>query len=228
MEVQLNLAENILKHEQKVLFIVQEYLNKNRFFMIDDIIPFINVRLKEFSINLNQVGIRKILKSLIKKKMILEKSKFIRDDVLNNENRKKIYNFIQRSPGIYFNAIAKNLHLSNYILAWHIKTLINFIFIRSKNIDKHEVFFDFNLKSDNDEILAFLSKEKSKKIIMYLMKHQDGFSKTHLSRELKMHSTTVSNYVEKLEENGILLKKKLSNKTLYFLNERYYYEILRK
>ena len=104
--------------------------------------------------------------------------------------------------------------------------LQNFNYIRSNKIEKHEVFFDFKLAQDNDVLLFILAKEKSKKLLDYLIKVQEGASKTQISKDLKMHSSTVSSYLEKLEIKGIVIKKKLSRKTIYFLNERRYNDIL--
>ena len=120
------ISEQVLQYEEAVLFIVQEYLNKNRYFTIDDIIPFINSRLRELSINLNFSGIKEVLKSLIKKKLIFERSKLSKNQILNNENRKMINDYIRKNPGVYFNQIAKNLNLSNYLLGWHLKILLKF------------------------------------------------------------------------------------------------------
>lgn len=222
---EIKVSENILEHEEALLFIVQKYLNKNRYFTIENIIPFINANLKKLSINLNYQGIREILKSLIKKKLILERSKLMRDEILDNENRERIFNLICKNPGIYFNRITKKLNLSNYILAWHLKMLIKFNFIRSKRIENHEVFFDINLPPENDEMYSFMSKEKSRKIINYLLENQEGITKTKLSKELTIHSSTISKYVDRLEIHKILLKKKLTNKTLYFINEEFYYSV---
>ena len=127
--------------------------------------------------------------------MIFERSKLTKNQILNNENREKIYTYICENPGIYFYQIAKNLNLSNYILGWHIKMLLKFDYIRSKEIDKHEVFFDINLDDKYDELYYFISKEKSRIIIKY---------------------------IKSLEVLNILLKKKETKKTLYFLNEPYY------
>ena len=115
----------------------------NRYFTLEDIVPFINVRIKKFSINLNYVGIREILRSLIKKKQILERSKLTREEILDNHNRREIFTFINENPGVYFNQIANKLNLSNYILAWHIKILLKFNYIRSKYVIK------FTSKNDN-------------------------------------------------------------------------------
>ena len=222
------LTTELLNYENVVLKIIQEYLNKNRFFTIEKIIPHINVRLKEFSINLNYVGIREILKSLIKKKQILERSKLTKEEILDNENRERIFQFIHENPGVYFNTIAEELNLSNYILAWHLKILSKFNYIRSKQIDNHEVFFDVHIPSDNDYVLYFISKKKVKNIIEYLEKNQEGYSKTQISKNIGMHSTTVNKYLEKLENFGLVSKKSFSSKTLYFLNLAHFQNILKK
>ena len=100
--------------------------------------------------------------------------------------------------------------------------LLKFDYIRSKEIDKHEVFFDINLKEDYDELYYFISKEKSRIIINFLIKNSEGITKTRISRELKMHPKTTTKYIKSLEVLNILLKKKETKKTLYFLNEPYY------
>jgi len=220
------LSDQLQKYEDPIFNIVQEYLNQNRFFNFNDVIPFIQFRLKKFSINLNQTGIREVLKSLVNKKLIIEKSKFTNENVLENENRKRIYDYICENPGIYFNPIAQNLHLSNYILAWHIKILMNFNFIRSKVIENHEAFFEYNLAPSNDYIYFIISKTKAKRIIDFLIQQQNGASKTELSKELEMHSNTISNYIKSFEEYGLVLKKKLSRKTLYSINYRFYYSLI--
>jgi len=219
------ITEQILQSENAVLFIVQEYLNKNRYFTVDDIIPFINSRLRELSINLNFSGIKEVLKSLIKKKLIFERSKLSKDQILNNENRKMISDYIRKNPGVYFNQIAKNLNLSNYLLGWHLKILLKFNFIRNKIIDKHDVFFNINLEENYDELYYFASKEKPRLIIEYLLENPEGATKTRLSRELTMHSTTISKYLKRLEKLNLLQKKKSSIKTIYFLNEQIYYRV---
>ncbi|HEC36854.1 MAG TPA: hypothetical protein ENI29_01375, partial [bacterium] len=91
----------LLKQEKIVLTVVQEYLNKNRFFNMKEILPFIHARFKMASININLRGIEELLKSLAEKKLIVEGSKLYKDDILNNLKRRKIYDFIKENPGTY-------------------------------------------------------------------------------------------------------------------------------
>ncbi len=221
------MSKNVLQHEEPVLFIVQEYLNKNRFFTFEDIVPYIQVRLKELKIILNQNGINEVLKSLVRKSLIIERSKFTRNEVLENENRKRIFDYICLNPGVYFNQIGQKLNISNYILSWHLKILINFRYIRSSSIENHEVFFNSTVNDEKDELMAFISKSKSKNILDFLEEHQEGASKTQLSKALSMHSTTVSKYVEKLEKFGLILALKKPNYVLYVLNDKLYYQIVK-
>ena len=219
------ISEEILRYEEAVLFIIQDYLNKNRYFTIHEITPFINSRLRELSINLNYSGIKEVLKSLIKKKLVFERSKLTKPNILNNENREIIYEYIRKNPGIYFNQIAKALKLSNYILGWHLKILLKFNLIRSKGINNHEVFFDINLSNENDDLYYLSSKKKTKRILNFLIENPEGATKTRLSRELNIHSTTISKYTKKLEKTNLILKKRTANKMIYFLNEQFYYSI---
>ena len=53
----------LTREEQIVLNVVQEYLNKNRYFNMQEVLLFINSRFKMASININIRGIEEILRS---------------------------------------------------------------------------------------------------------------------------------------------------------------------
>jgi predicted transcriptional regulator len=123
------MAVELVEEEEVVLNFVHEYLNKNRLFIIEDILPFLNSRIKLSSINISSEGVRKILVSLTNKKLIVEGSKLIKNEILNNKKRKDIYEFVVENPGTYFNRIVHDLHLSNHIVVWHLNMLLKFEFI---------------------------------------------------------------------------------------------------
>ncbi|MFX1311987.1 MAG: hypothetical protein ACFFHD_05190 [Promethearchaeota archaeon] len=214
----------LIKQEKLVLNVVQEYLNKNRYFNIQEILPFINSRFKMASINVNIRGIEEILRSLVKKKILVEGSKLSRNDILNNPKRKKIYEFITRNPGVYFNKIVKKLRISNHVVVWHLNMLLKFKFIKMTRFQNHDIYFDsaFDLKKSKFKYL--ISKEKSKKIIEYLKTYDFGITKTQLSKELKMHINTVSKYLKMLEQFDIIVRKKLSKRIIFFINEEFIQE----
>ena len=213
--------ENLESKEYIVLGAVRDYLSKNKPFDKDAIVRYTVSRFAKTNINYNKNGIREILQSLFDKKLIVEGSKFLRSDVLINQNRMKVFNCIVNNPGIPFMEIVRALNMSNFVVKWHLNMLLRFDFVRTQNIDNHEAYFDSNFKSQDDNLMHFLSRVKYRKIIDYL-KFNGGATKHELSKELLMHPTTVSKYIKNLEECGLLSGSKYSNKTLFFLKEDFF------
>ena len=149
----VELSDNILKEEQTVLDIIQEYLNKNRTFNKNEIIPFINAKIGKSHSNISYNGIYEILKSLVEKNIIVEGSKLIKYDVLSNINRKQIYKYIIKNPGCHFNKLVKTLNISIFSVEWHLNILIKFNLIRKEKIENFEAYFDSKMPFKNDEIL---------------------------------------------------------------------------
>jgi predicted transcriptional regulator len=209
----------LLEHENLILSIVQEYLNQNKFFNMKKVIYFVDTKLKAASVDLNFRAIEKILNSLVKKKLILEGTKLSRSDILENETRKKIYEFIIKNPGAYFNRIVSELEINKAVVVWHIEMLEKFAFIKKEKIENHEIFFEVNFNVKNKKFRFLTTKEKTREIIAYLKHHDYGITKTHLSNELGMHHNTISKYLQQLENFNIVISKKPYKNTLYFLNE---------
>ncbi|MFX0023636.1 MAG: hypothetical protein ACFE9S_15020 [Candidatus Hermodarchaeota archaeon] len=207
------------QHEHLILSIVQEYLNQNKFFNMKKVMYFIEAKLKKASVDLNFRAIEEILRSLVKKKFIREGTRLSRSEILNNEIRRSIYEFIVKNPGVYFNRIVKELEINKPVVIWHIDMLEKFGFIRREDFENHEIFFERNFEENNNQFRYFTSKQKSKKIIEYLKENAYGITKTHLSNYLGMHHNTISKYLQILEDFNVVIKKKTYKKTLYFLNE---------
>lgn len=203
-----------------MLTIIQDYLNKNRVLDIEKIIPFIQSHLREKSKRLTAYGIQLILKSLLEKKLIVNASKLSHDDILNNEKGKKIYNFIVKHPGTYFNRIVSNLDISSHVVVWHLNMLLKFQFIIKEKIENREVFFTPNIDKRKKQLFYYVSKTKSQKIINYLKMNNIGVSKTQISSKLKMHINTVSKYLKILQNFNIISKEKHSKHLLYLINEK--------
>ncbi|MFX1399142.1 MAG: hypothetical protein ACFFAS_19125 [Promethearchaeota archaeon] len=205
-----------------VLKIIQDYLDNNRILNLDKVVPYIRNVIAKKNLNINNNGIKQILKELIEKRHIIQGSKLIREDVLKNENRKKTYETIKANPGCYFNTLKKHLDLTNHIITWHLNVLIKFGFLKKVKIEKHDVYFSSEVKSKNYYKLYLMSKSKSKKIISYMRNFDDGITKTMIATNLGIHYSIVTKYFNKFIEAGILKKKKFSNKTTYFLKQQFF------
>lgn len=213
------MTEQLVENEKLVLQIIRGYLNKNRTLDPESIIPFIQSRLREASIYLTFYAIELILKSLLKKKLIVKASKLTYDDILTNEKRKKIYNFIIENPGTHFNRITHELEISNHVVVWHLNMLLKFNFIKKEIFDDRETYSAPDVDIKTIKLSYYVSKKKSQAIINYLKQNDIGISKTKLSVDLQMHINTISKYLNILEEYKIIIKDYRSKKSLYFLND---------
>jgi predicted transcriptional regulator len=209
------------EQENLILNVVEEYLNKNRYFDMSEILPFIISRFRMASVNINIRRIEEILRTLVKKKYIVEGSKLINSDILKNPKRKHIYDYIVENPGNYFNRLLKELHIPNHVVVWHLNVLLKFNFIKKEKFDNHDIYFDSKFNMKNSKFMYITSKDKSKKIINYLKNNDFGLTKTQLSKNLKMHPNTISKYLKLFEQFNIVVKKKASKRNIYFLNDVY-------
>jgi len=214
------MAIELIEEEKVILNIVHEYLDKNRQFTFEEILPYINSRIRLSSSNISNEGVRKILKSLTNKKLIVEGSKLTKNDILNNKKRKEIYQFINENPGTYFNRIVHGLNYSNHIVVWHLNMLLKFNFITKEILENHDIYFNASTEFKDIRSKYFTTKKKSQKIINFMKRDNLGITKTSLSHELKMHMNTLTKYLNLLEKYEVIVKKRIDNKNLYFLNEK--------
>ncbi|MFX1390823.1 MAG: hypothetical protein ACFE9Z_12235 [Promethearchaeota archaeon] len=210
---------DLTQHENLILSIVQQYLSLNKYFNMKKVLPFIQSILRSALVDLNTRAIEEILRSLVKKKVIVESTKLSKNDILNNETRNRIYNYILKNPGVYFNKIVIELEINKPVVVWHVKMLEKFGFVKREVFENHAIFFESNLIEKKKKYSYYTTKDKSKKIIEYLKMNDFGITKTHLSNDLGMHHNTVSKYLKILEGFNVIVKKKTSKHTLYFLNE---------
>jgi predicted transcriptional regulator len=215
------MTEQLVENEKLVLGIIRNYLNMNRSLDPESIIPFIQSRLRESSVHLTYYAIELIIKSLLNQKLIVKASKLTHDDILTNEKRKLILNYIRENPGTHFNKIITELKISNHVVVWHLNMLLKFNFLKKEIIDDHETYSIPNVDSKTAELSYYISKAKSQKIISYLRENDIGVSKTKLSEDLQMHINTINKYLTILEDFKIIVKEHHSKKLLYFLNDEF-------
>ena len=212
----------VLSPKENIVYdVILDYMDNNRTFNPDKIIPYIRNILSRNSANINEKGIKNILEKLIKKKLIIQGSKLTKTMVLDNVNRIKIYEFIKKNPGFYFNRLLKRLKMPNHVISWHLNILLNFGFVKKVKIDKHEVYFHPKVDPSDYQAYYTLSKSKSQRILSFYKGKNNGLTKSSIAKKLGIHYNTVSKYVNLLKMQGILIEKKMLNKTLYSLNRSY-------
>ena len=76
-------------------------------------------------------------------------------NVLSNDIRELIFNFIKRYPGVNYSALKNNLFsefdlndmkMGNGQIAWHLEVLLKFKFIRKLKFKKYVIYFPFEME----------------------------------------------------------------------------------
>ncbi len=207
--------------EEKVYDAIQHYIDYNRVFNCEKLIPFISNAFSRSSININEKGIRNILENLEKKKIVIQGSKLTNAIVLQNPNRRIIYKFIKNNPGFYLHRLVKTLELPNHVISWHLDMLLKFGYIKKVIIENHEVYFHPSVVRTNYQVLYALSKVKTQKILSIMYKNSKPLTKTSMAKELGFHYNTITKYIELLKELNIITEEKLAHKTIYQLSRKF-------
>ena len=208
------------KLESVVLELVKEYLVKKTFFSIEDIVVFINNRVK-WNPNLNKNSIERIIKSLIKKRIIVPGTKLMKNNIIENPKRNEIFNYIKKYPS-NINEIMKALNMGSNQALWHLSCLEKFQFIRSKKIENRRLFFKFDSNPKLDDLFYYLKIDNVQKIISFMITENKPLKITEIVTGVKKNHNTVKKYVDALNRLKLIKIERIKNRIVYKIEVKNY------
>ncbi|MHA1386558.1 MAG: hypothetical protein ACTSR3_22630, partial [Candidatus Helarchaeota archaeon] len=99
--------------------------------------------------------------NLVLKKIIFSGKKITIKNILNNNKRSRILEFINQNPGAHLREIRKKLNLTPHITNWHLTVLKDFEFIYEFKYLKYKNFFPFNYKKGMEKPLLVLKNKNA-------------------------------------------------------------------
>ena len=211
--------------EYIVFELVKEYLKKKPFFSIEDIVVFINNRVK-LNPNLNKNRIEKIIKTLIKKRVLIPGTKLMKNNIIEHPIRNEIFNLIKQTPS-NINEIMNAIDIGSNQVLWHLSCLEKFQFVRSKKFENQRVFFNSDLNPEYDELHFYLKQEIVKEILNFMQVKKKEFKITEIVNGLKMNYNTIKKYLKILQKLKLINIKKQNRKVKFCLNKDKYVEVKR-
>ncbi len=206
--------------ENVVLGIVREYLSKKPFFSMKNIVEYINNRIRH-NPDINKNRIELIIKSLIKKRVIIPGTKLMQSDIIDNPTRNEIYEYIKQNPAKNINEIMKAHNLGSNLALWHLSALEKFQFIRSKKIGNQCIFFQFDSDPNFDQLHYYMTNDIVQSIITF-MKNERSLKITEIADGLKKNHITIKKYLEALIDLKLVEIEKEKSRELYKLNKKRY------
>ncbi|MHA1149464.1 MAG: hypothetical protein ACTSR8_14600 [Promethearchaeota archaeon] len=206
--------------------LVKEYLSKKIFSSMEGLVIFINNRTRRNQ-NINRARIELILKSMIKRRIIVPGTKLMKNTVIENETRNHILNYVKKNPGKNINEIMRAHKLGSNLTLWHLSALEKFQLIRSKTIGNRKIFFNYNADSKYDEYHYYLHNNVVLTIIKFMTKKNHSLKVTQIAEGLGKNHNTIKKYLKVLQQLKLVKVEKDQTRNVYRINKEKYSKIIR-
>ncbi|GAH58749.1 unnamed protein product [marine sediment metagenome] len=211
--------------ESVVFNLVKEYLTKKTFFSINDIIEYINNRVR-LNPNINRNKIELIVKSLIKKRVIIPGTRLMKNNIIENPTRNEIFNHINHKPS-NINEIMRALKIGSNQALWHLSCLEKFCFVRSTKLNNQRIFFNFDSNPNFDKLHYYLNKDLVQAIINFMKEENKVFKITEIADGLKKNHSTVKKYLDILKNLKLIKIEKVNGRNGFKLDLEQYSKVLK-
>jgi len=134
-----------------------------------------------------------------------------RKAILDNLNRKNIYERIKTKPGIHVKALARELNLKPGTLSYHINILEKEEFIKSHQDGIYRRFYLFGTKRDLKMVLSSIQYK-----ILKAVNDQPGISQSDISRTIGKNRMLIHYHLKILDDVGILTYVKSGRKSSWY------------
>jgi len=143
-------------------------------------------------------------------------------DILDLENRRSIYNFILKNPGLHIRELSRRLEIPKTTLKYHLK------YLEVKNLVNYETkgkctryFAKFEIGTIDKKVLGVIRQEIPRRIIFLTFIFDEVFI-DEISEGLEIPITTISFHLKKLKDMNVLITEKKNKRVAYSLQNRNY------
>jgi DNA-binding Lrp family transcriptional regulator len=139
-------------------------------------------------------------------------SRITNGQVLKQDTRRNIYDYIESNPGAYFSIIMKDLKLKNGVTSYHLAMLEREGYIKSTNIGPHKRFY-INGASTQEFPLS-----KIRRAILKIIVDNPAISQTDIATKLGLSIQVVNYHIGILKEANIIRLVKDGFRTKCFIS----------
>jgi len=141
-----------------------------------------------------------------------------KEEILENENRRKIYAVIEGSPGIHLRELQRVLNMPLTTMEYHLSYMSRKKIIYSETDTHYKRYYAKPLDDDDKKVLSALRQKRLREIVLLIL--SNGKAKYQFMADyLKVPHSTLSFYLKYLVDNGILLKEKIGYETIYTVKD---------
>ncbi len=175
--------------------------------------------------HLDEESIKKILTFFIDNNaLIVAFDDSVNINILTNTIRKKIYELIQKYPGIYSKIVMEYLSLGTRQTLWHITFLLEFNLIHYIRFNKIKAYSLKEVDLKRITIGYVILKDSLRNLLTHLLLHPNGQKLNDIANSLSKPVNSIFYSIRKLKKIGILTNFS-SEKKKYIIDSSFTYLI---
>jgi predicted transcriptional regulator len=137
-----------------------------------------------------------------------------REEVLENEARRRIYGFVKENPGLHLRELQRRLDIPLTSLNYHLDYLSRHDLLYRDGDGFYTRYFDEKLGIVDREILSILRQRRHREILLAIISKSKA-SYSHLMNGLNIPASTLSLYLKKLVEKDLIERHSIGRETYY-------------
>lgn len=154
------------------------------------------------------------------------------DRILENLNRKKIFEIISKTKFVHYSELQRILKMSNGQLQYHLNVLIVSKLIRKEIIGQYTIYSPANIPFETDEISTILklyldAKSTTSKVLEPFLSEK-SYSVKELSDLLNIKKNSIRYHLRKLIRNRLIEKDQNNHPVKYCISCNISQDILRQ
>lgn len=141
-----------------------------------------------------------------------------KDEILENERRRKIYVVIEAYPGIHLREIQRVSNLPLATLEYHLSYMTRKKIIFGETDGHYKRYYTKPLDAEDKKVLSALRQRRMREIVLIILANKKA-KYQFLAEYLKLPHSTLSFYLKYLVDNAILAREKIGYENLYTVQD---------
>lgn len=139
-----------------------------------------------------------------------------RNNVLELESRKKIYEIVRQYAGSHMREIQRISGMPFGMVSYHLSFLGKHNLIREEKDGNYVRYYPASLEKCDEKLLGLLRQRSVRTILLYIMGNE-GCSHQQISEGVRLSPSTITWHLKKLTDHGIVRAEKRIKEKAYFL-----------
>jgi predicted transcriptional regulator len=141
-----------------------------------------------------------------------------KDEILENERRRKIFALIEASPGIHLRELQRVLEIPLTTLDYHLSYMTRRKVVFAETEGHHKRYYAKPLDPEDRKVLSALRQKRMRDIVLTVMANEKAKHQL-LADSLKLSHSTLSSYLKYLVDKNILAREKIGYENLYTVRD---------